>query len=924
MAEKGIREIKKTAIQIGIGLFIAIVIIAARPFSFYKMIELKLLDQRFSIRGSIQMDPSIGTIDIDDYSLIREGRIQDWTRDKYARVIKILKDLDARMIGFDIYFIEKSAVNILRKEDFLKANVKNTDDILPLFRDTDEDLRSAMLYAENIVLGMVFKVSEKPDPVWVANNTVPVTEEDSVKQSAILALNPYNREYPEWTNGSLPMYVDIDPPLPKLIQAARGTGFAMTVPDIDGSIRHYPVVLVYDGRIWPSLALMMFLNYIGAEFKDVEIIPGKEIILPPGKLPDGRDIHVKIPINDEGLMMVNWAGNYWDKKFFHIPHSSIIENVNKWSEVKIARVVKKIFADNPEMVENIGELLEDPTPFIEKLSDNGVEFDETAMDVSLWIIMCKEIEDLYIFGGRPFPGNPPEYWENYLENINSYKNAYNELRINHKIAGSFAKYPRLSMEAVADTIDVHPIEKIRQGYIVLKNIFENGGPKPEDYPLYFDIPIVNDDIITEEDFKDRVLIYGLTAAGTQDLNPMPYNPRYPMVGLHANVLNNLVTQNFLDRVPFWVNILVLIGFGLLMGLLVPRFKPLRGAVLLLVILGGFLVTAQYLLFEGRGLWIDVFGPVLVIATGYTFITVYNFFFEEKEKKMIRGIFSRYVTKSVVDELIKNPDMVKLGGERKVLTVFFSDVAGFTTVSEQLTPEELVSLLNEYLTAMTEIILKYDGMLDKYEGDAIMAVFGTPILYEDHATRACYVSLEMQEELVKLRKKWKDEGRPELYVRIGLNTGAMVAGNMGAASRLDYTVMGDSVNLGSRLEGANKQYNTSIMISEYTYEAAKNDIEVRFLDSLRVKGKKLPVKVYELLGRKDNGIPETIENVKKLYEQGIEKYLSREWDAGLEFLNKALSIKPDDGPSSVYVKRCLAFKEHPPPDDWDGVFTMESK
>jgi len=226
--------------------------------------------------------------------------------------------------------------------------------------------------------------------------------------------------------------------------------------------------------------------------------------------------------------------------------------------------------------------------------------------------------------------------------------------------------------------------------------------------------------------------------------------------------------------------------------------------------------------------------------------------------------------------------------------------------------------------MTEIVLKYDGMIDKYEGDAIMAVFGTPILFEDHATRACYVSLEMQEELVNLRKKWKEAAKPDLYVRIGLNTGAMVAGNMGAASRLDYTVMGDSVNLGSRLEGANKQYNTSIMISEYTYEAAKNDIEVRFLDSLRVKGKKLPVKVYELLGRKDNGITETIENVKKLYEQGIEKYLAREWDAGLEFLNKALAIKPDDGPSSVYVKRCLAFKEDPPQDDWDGVFTMTTK
>jgi adenylate cyclase len=281
---------------------------------------------------------------------------------------------------------------------------------------------------------------------------------------------------------------------------------------------------------------------------------------------------------------------------------------------------------------------------------------------------------------------------------------------------------------------------------------------------------------------------------------------------------------------------------------------------------------------------------------------------------------------VVDELIKNPDMVKLGGERKELTVFFSDVAGFTTVSESLTPEELVGLLNEYLTAMTNIVLRYDGMIDKYEGDAIMAVFGTPIPYTDHAYRACIVSLEMQKELINLRAQWKAQGRPELKARIGLNTGPMIAGNMGAADRLDYTVMGDSVNLGSRLEGANKEYGTYIMISEFTRAQCEDRIETRFLDSLRVKGKLKPVRVYEVLGATESGYP--ISTVKRkaveVYEQGLQHYLKQEWDQAIRQFDEALGICPDDSPSEVYRSRCEVFKKNPPGPDWDGVFVMTTK
>jgi adenylate cyclase len=297
--------------------------------------------------------------------------------------------------------------------------------------------------------------------------------------------------------------------------------------------------------------------------------------------------------------------------------------------------------------------------------------------------------------------------------------------------------------------------------------------------------------------------------------------------------------------------------------------------------------------------------------------------EEREKKKIKGAFHYYVTASVVNEMLKNPEKLKLGGEKKDLTVLFSDIRGFTTISEGLSPEMLVKLLNEYLTVMTDIVFKYDGLLDKYMGDAIMAVYGAPLDQEDHAERACYTALDMMDELKVLQAKWEAEGTPRINIGIGVNSGPMVVGNMGSQRRFDYTVMGDSVNLSSRLEGANKQYSTNIIIGEVTYEKVRDKFLCRELDSVRVKGKDLPVKIYELVGR-NGGVPDETKDVICLFHQGLEEYKGRKWQEANETFNKVLDIKPDDCPSKLYLKRSKNLMEAPPPEDWDGVFTMETK
>ncbi len=894
MAEEKKRKYfnRKQVIQFSIGLSISILLILLSFTTVYDIFELRLYDLRFQIRGTRPMNPVVATIDMDDATLAVEGRYQDWTRDKYARIVRWVHNLGAKLIGFDVYFMERSS-RILKYEDLDGIDAKSIDELRTLFTNHDDEMIRAMREAGNVILGQYLNMNpEDNDPM----------ERESLQYQENSFL-----DFPDAALYDVQPYTNIETVLPEFAEAALGVGIAMTEADIDGSVRHYPVVMLHEGRFFFSLGLIMFCQYIGVSVKDVDIVPGKYIDVPEGKLPDGTPVKVRIPVDENCKVLVNWAGDYWEKDFMHIPYIAFTTYIELRKKTFIASEVKTAFLEDPETVEDTDKLLA-------RLSPKGIEPDADLVDVYNRLYNCFMLEQA-MADGKVFAEEelPPEVWADYVE-----------LRANHAINNLFRSNPGIGIEEVRAALgDTAAPEIIAHGYAVIRHLYEKQeGITESNHPLLFYEPAIEGRVLTDADFKDKAFFYGLTAGGTWDLNPMPFNHRYPMLGLHANAFNMFLQQEFLHQVPDWANILLMVFVGLLIGIIVPKMKPIPGAVVIVFLLAGYAALAQYL-FQAQGLWIDVFGPVLILVLGYMSITAYNFFSEEKEKKMIRGIFSRYVTKSVVDEIIKDPDRVKLGGERKICTVFFSDVAGFTTISESLTPEELVALLNEYLTAMTNIVLKYDGMIDKYEGDAIMAVFGTPVSLPDHAARACYVSLEMQEELAKLREKWKAEGKPQLEARIGLNTGPMIAGNMGAQDRLDYTVMGDSVNLGSRLEGANKQYGTFIMISEYTLEMVKDQVETRFLDSLRVKGKKLPVKVYEVLARKENGLPPDKKRAVELYNQGIEAYLARNWDDGIKIFDEAVAQYADP-PSKVYLERCMQYKETPPPEDWDGVYIMTTK
>ena len=349
-----------------------------------------------------------------------------------------------------------------------------------------------------------------------------------------------------------------------------------------------------------------------------------------------------------------------------------------------------------------------------------------------------------------------------------------------------------------------------------------------------------------DSLKDKIVLvaaYSVTGIAT-DLHKSPYGTTFG-IEHHANALNTILNQDFLSKMSATQNILIMLFLAIVTGFFLPRISIVKSAIFTVFICLAYLVIS-YLLFSSYNIINAMLTPVLQVSLTFTVIGTVRVLNEQKEKRYIRQTFSKFVSKSVVDDLLKHPDKLKLGGEKKIISVLFSDIRGFTSIAEQLPPEELVEHLNIYLQAMTDLVFEFDGTLDKYVGDEIMAFWGAPMELENHALNACRCAVKQMEALYRMNENWRAEGKPELNIGIGINTGDVVVGNMGSSSRMDYTLMGDNVNLGARLEGTNKVYGTGIIISEYTYNDVKDYVIARELDLIRVKGKAQPVKIYELL------------------------------------------------------------------------------
>ena len=441
-------------------------------------------------------------------------------------------------------------------------------------------------------------------------------------------------------------------------------------------------------------------------------------------------------------------------------------------------------------------------------------------------------------------------------------------------------------------------------------------------PTYSAAALLNG-TLPAETLKDKVVIVGATAVGIYDLRVTPFSGTFPGVEVQATIMDNMLRGNFIRTLPFGliIMLLVLVGLAIILGLILPRFSAAWAFIFLLIIIEGY-VALNYVLFTRQGLQLELFYPLGLMVLVYLGVTMQRFLAEERERERIRKTFESYVAPAVVQEMLKHPEQLRLGGERREITVLFTDIRGFTTMSEHLAPEALVKLLHDFLNPMSNIIINQGGTIDKYMGDAIMALFGAPLIQADHPRLACRAALEMVASLEALNRTWAEQGRPPLKVGVGVNTGPVAVGNMGSDRLFDYTAIGDNVNLASRLEGLNKYYGTNILISDTTAKALENGFILRDVDLVRVKGKAQGVRIHELIGE---GAPDPeLARFLELYHRALSLYREKRFAESLTAFAQTLEVRPGDANCQRYVTLARKHHETPPPPDWEAVTVMDGK
>lgn len=477
-----------------------------------------------------------------------------------------------------------------------------------------------------------------------------------------------------------------------------------------------------------------------------------------------------------------------------------------------------------------------------------------------------------------------------------------------------------------DRIDLgsHKLNSGHDGTVVINYV----GPYLT-FKHYSMIDVVNNHFVPGT-FKGRLVLFGATAVAIGDVRATPFHDADSMgVEMHASIIDNILHSNerargFITRgyTEEMIDVLFILIFGLCLGYWFGRVRPLISSISAAAVLLVF-SWVVYLAFAHFGMWLSFVIPAATLCVNYGTITSFRMIFEEREKRRVRRTFERYVSPGVIALLEKDPrKYFKTGGESKELTIMFSDIRSFTTISEGLTPDELVRLLNEYLGAMTDILFQRWGTLDKYIGDAIMGFWGSPFPQADHAKRACACALDMRAKLKELNRRWESEGRKQLAIGVGINTGEVNVGNMGSSKRFAWTVMGDNVNLASRLEGITKEYHVQCVVSESAYAACKDEFVFREIDRIRVKGKTLPVTIYELLDWSSNESLYTERIVR--FSEALTAYRRQEWTEAIELFTAIKDKFPDDGPAATFIERSRELMDAPPERDWDGVYAMKTK
>lgn len=827
------------------------------------LIHLKSIDLRLKARGAMPPANNIALLAIDDKAVQKIGRFP-WPRKTFAKILDKSFEYGAKTIGIDVIFSEKSDHPTQTILNMMSANLappqKDRLESLVKSYDNDKFLSSAYKkYKDKIVMGVV--------------------------SQSIFPTKDYKQMCYKWMN-------DISTQKSFFDREAFYTGI------IDPAINTFPQDL-----------LNAYIEELKAQddplaYCDVFLDPDKDPLLIDLK-DNWEQIRTQIPEFKNFKNITEMADFYKDSYI-----ESKIIRAHDWL-VNIEEITPdnntnsghfNAFID-PDGVNRKNQLFYQFSDYFIPsiglktflLSQNYSAFVKLKTDPKT-AFKTKIIDEINIIDndtGDTLFKVPSKFNGNLLINYRGPKNTI----------------PHIS---IADVLSDSKTAEIEHVY------FDDKGKIDKDKNK-----IVYETVNKREWIKDKIFILGATAVGIYDLRVTPFDENLPGPEIHLNVIDNLLRQDFLrihKDEKIYLPLFLLLA-GMLISFILSYLGAMSGFFTTIVLVISMLLFDKYIFFL-NGWVVALFFPLLLILTLYLFMTFYKYFTEERSKKELRKTFSKYVSPSIVDEILKDPENLELGGKKQNMTVLFSDIRGFTTISEMLDPKALSELLNSYLTPMTELVFDNKGTLDKYMGDAIMAFFGAPIHYPDHAVHACRCALSHIKKLKELQREYEKQGLPQLDIGIGINTGEMSVGNMGSETVRSYTVMGDAVNLGSRLEAINKEYGTRIIISEFTYSDVKDKFICREIDWVQVKGKQKPVKIYELIDEGSTDIETT--KMLKYFNEGFKLYHQKKWTQAIEQFNLSLNHLPEDSASKLYIQRCEVFLVEPPPDDWNGVYVMTTK
>ncbi len=440
---------------------------------------------------------------------------------------------------------------------------------------------------------------------------------------------------------------------------------------------------------------------------------------------------------------------------------------------------------------------------------------------------------------------------------------------------------------------------------------------------YYSATDVLNGTVKRSDLENKIVLVGTSAAGLLDLRSTPMQKNFPGVEIHANIISGILDKTIKSRPNYILTyeVFLLLIIGAFVMQLMPKLSVIY-ATLVFILLVGFIFGLNFFLWNIKNIDSQLASPLLLLFSLFGLQLFFGYFFESRRKKQLGALFGQYIPPELVEQMNQSDDHFSLKGESKEMTVFFSDIRGFTTISEALDPQALCDLINDVLTPVTQTIHQNQGTIDKYIGDAVMAFWGAPLNDADHASHSVQAGLEVLENLKKFQAECKKTGRPKIELGIGINTGIMNVGNMGSEFRTAYTVMGDAVNLGARLEGLTKYYGVKFIVSESTKKSAPDYI-YRELDKVQVKGKTEPVTIYEAVAHRNNISPDYLSYLE-LLQQALLYYYRQNWLPSQQIFSQLHQQQPDNRLHSLYLERIEAFKHQPPPKNWDGTFIHETK